>query len=59
MSLMGQGMAFTPRRHHGSRFNMNRHHTSPRIGLPIGVSRDARDISLFFYMSFEHPFNPR
>jgi outer membrane putative beta-barrel porin/alpha-amylase len=29
------------------------------IGLPIGVSRDARDISLFFYMSFEHPFNPR
>jgi hypothetical protein len=56
---MGQGTAFTPWRHHGSRFNMNRHHTSPRIGLPIGVSRDARDISLFFYMSFEHPFNPR
>ncbi len=26
------------------------------IGLPIGVSRDAPDISLFFYMSLEHPF---
>jgi hypothetical protein len=26
------------------------------IGLPIGVSQDAPDISLFFYMSFEHPF---
>jgi hypothetical protein len=26
------------------------------LGLPIGVSQDAPDISLFFYMSIEHPF---
>jgi hypothetical protein len=26
------------------------------LGLPIGVSRDAPDIALFFYMSFEHAF---
>ncbi len=29
------------------------------IGLPIGVSRDAPDISLFFYLSIEHPFKQR
>ena len=27
--------------------------------VPIGLSRDATDISLFLYMSFEHPFNQR
>ena len=26
------------------------------MGLPMGVSRDAPDISLFLYMSFEHPY---
>jgi Putative MetA-pathway of phenol degradation len=26
------------------------------IGLPIGLSHDSPDISVFFYMSFEHPF---
>jgi hypothetical protein len=27
--------------------------------VPIGLSDDATDISLFLYMSFEHPFNAR
>jgi hypothetical protein len=26
------------------------------VAAPIGVNRDAPDASLFFYMSFEHPF---
>lgn len=26
------------------------------VGLPVGLTRDAPDISLFFYMSFEHRF---
>lgn len=26
------------------------------LGLPIGLTEDSTDISLFFYMSFEHPF---
>jgi hypothetical protein len=26
------------------------------LGAPIGLSRDAPDFSLFFYLSFEHPF---
>ena len=29
------------------------------IAAPIGLSDDATDISLFLYMSFEHPFNER
>ena len=28
------------------------------LGLPIGVSRDAADVGVFFYMSFEHRFAP-
>jgi hypothetical protein len=27
------------------------------IAAPVGVTRDATDFSLFFYMSFEHPFS--
>lgn len=26
------------------------------LGAPIGINRDAPNFSLFFYMSFEHPF---
>jgi len=26
------------------------------VAAPIGLTRDAPDLSLFFYMSFEHPF---
>ena len=26
------------------------------VATPIGLTRDAPDVSLFFYMSFEHPF---
>jgi hypothetical protein len=26
------------------------------LAMPIGLSRDATDFSLFFYLSFEHPF---
>ncbi len=29
------------------------------LGLPVGLSEDTPDISVFFYMSFEHRFQPK
>jgi hypothetical protein len=28
----------------------------PGIGFPTGLGRNARDVGVFFYLSFEHPF---
>jgi hypothetical protein len=47
--LLSPGVRWAPYTHGDTQWILG-------VGLPIGLSRDAPDISLFLYMSIEHPF---
>ena len=52
VSLISPGFRWAPYTHGDTQWVLG-------LGLPIGLSSDAPDIGVFFYMSFEHRFMKR